>query len=275
MKKIIIIGLTCFITFNLLGCSSATVEKEPIVIQDTDTANLKDAEASQETDNPSDPATQEGKTGTTQNSPDNSVDESTIDTDSSGTIIHGVNVGEFNNDALNNKTDKLNTFKGTITIEGMEEVVNYSTYQSDYGYQMNFDVDRFTVTSKNGIDTFMAENLDPELYPYIFINITKSKYKGEKADLSIGDHNLYVYDEYSKQTLSTSTPKDNVKLGDYDAIHFEVIDGDEWNSLVRHIYLIRFDKTYYVIETNYFLEASEGYGARIKAMLDTIAFDKE
>jgi hypothetical protein len=178
-------------------------------------------------------------------------------------------------DSTTTKTDDLTTFKGTVTLEGMEEEVNYSTYQSDYGYQMDYDVDRFTVTSENGMDTFMAENLDPELYPYVFINVKKSEYKGEKADLSIGDHNLSVFDEYSKQTLFTNAPKDNVKLGDYDAIHFEVIDGDQWNSLVRHIYLIRFDKIYYVIETNYFLEASEGYGVRIKAMLDTIVFEKE
>ncbi|MFT4143485.1 MAG: hypothetical protein QM644_03435 [Mobilitalea sp.] len=275
MKKIIIVGFSCIITFNLLGCSSATVEKEPIVIEENDTANIEETEALQESDNLSDSANQEGKTGTASNSPENSEDVSTSDTDNSDTEIHGVNTGEFNNDALTTKTDKLITFKGTITIEGMEEEVNYSTYQSDYGYQMDYDVDRFTITSENGIDTFMAENPDPELYPYVFINVTRSEYKGEKTDLSTGDNNLAVFDEYSKQTLSTNAPKDNVKLGDYDAIHFQVIDGDQWNSLVRHIYLIRFDKTYYVIETNYFLEASEGYGARIKAMLDTIVFEEE
>lgn len=244
MKKIIIVGFSCFITFNLFGCSSANLEKEPIVIEDSNTANIEEADELQESDNPSDLSNPDGKTATPSNSPEPSEDVST-------------------------------TFKGTVTLEGMEEEVNYSTYQSDYGYQMDYDVDRFTVTSENGMDTFMAENLDPELYPYVFINITRSEYKGEKTDLSIGDNNLSVYDEYSKQTLSTNAPKDNVKLGDYDAIHFEVIDGDQWNSLVRHIYLIRFDKIYYVIETNYFLEASEGYGARIKAMLDTIVFEKE
>ncbi|MDF2842796.1 MAG: hypothetical protein K0R00_1222 [Herbinix sp.] len=270
MKKIIIVGLSCFITFNLFGCSSVNLEKEPIIIEDSDAANIKESEELQESDNPSDLSNQEGKAETPSTSPETSEDVSTNDTVNSNTDVQGENV-----DSTTTKTDDLTTFKGTVTLEGMEEEVNYSTYQSDYGYQMDYDVDRFTVTSENGMDTFMAENLDPELYPYVFINVKKSEYKGEKADLSIGDHNLSVFDEYSKQTLFTNAPKDNVKLGDYDAIHFEVIDGDQWNSLVRHIYLIRFDKIYYVIETNYFLEASEGYGVRIKAMLDTIVFEKE
>ncbi len=255
MKKILILGFTCIITFNLFGCSRAALEKNPIVIEDSSEANIDVSEPPLEPDNQTNVEKQEEYTGTASNLPETFGDLSSNDTDKTNSGSQGTN----------------EAFKDTVMIEGMEEDVNYSTYQSEYGYQMNYDAARFTVTSENGIDTFMAENPNPDIYPYVFINITKSEYTKEKRDLR---GIIYVYDEATNQTLFTDSPKDNVKIGAYDAVHFEVIDGNEWNSLVKHIYLITFEKNYYVIETNYFLEASEGYGTRIEAMLDTLIIDE-
>lgn len=256
MKTLIIISLACMLTFNLTGCGTTALEQGPTVIQDSLEDNIDISEPQEEQEGQKDDDNQDPNTSTEPDSQEDSEDSPVTDSDESDS----------------KDKDNTETFKGIIMLEGMEEEVNYRTYHSDYGYQMNYDVDRFTVTSDNGIDTFMAENINPEIYPYIFISITRSEYlDGEKVDSHAGQ--LHVYDEETDKILQTNYPKDNVKIGDYDAIHFEVIDGSQWNSLVKHIYIIDFEENYYVIETNYFLEASEGYGVRIKAMLDTIVIE--
>lgn len=256
MKKILIVSYFCVLTFSLFACSKAALEKEPIVIED-----------SSEDGNP---------LSNTELEQDNLINENGHNMDEGSEA----NPEEITPDQVSNDKDQseseskdtIETYKGIVMLEGMEEEVNYRTYHSDYGYRMAYDMDRFTVTSEDGTDTYMAENINPEIYPYVFMRITRSHYiNGEKPDL-IGK--LYVDDNYINQTFTTNSPEDNIKIGDYDAVHFSYIDGDKWNSLVKNVYIIALEKYYYVIETNYFLEASEGYGVRINAMLDTIMIEE-
>lgn len=255
MKKILIVCLSCFITLNLLGCSKVALEKEPIIIEDSSEAGIGESEPGVEQANPMNQENQDKETETESNSQETYGDAPSNDTVTSDTETE----------------ESKETFKGIIMLEGMEEEVNYRTYYSESGYQINYDVDRFPVTSENGVDTFMAENINPEIYPYVFFNIYKAEYTDDKREFT---GNLQVLDKTTNKVLSNNAPKENVKIGDYDAIHYKYIDGNQWNSLVRHIYVISLEKDDYVIHSNYFLEAAEGYGARILAMLDTLIIDE-
>jgi hypothetical protein len=256
MKKIFIVCLVC-VVLSISGCSKPPLEKEPVEIEDSSGADINISEPGVEQDDLSNQENQDENAENDYKLQENSSDIPSNDMD---------NKDSGANEALDN-------YKGIIMLEGMEEEVNYRVYKSEYGYLMSYDVDRFTVTSENGTDTYMAENMNPDLYTYVFINITRSEYvDGKKTELPIG--NLYVDDSELNKTLSTNYPNDNVKINDYDAIHFKSIEGDDWNSLVKHVYIIPLEKNYYTITTHYFLEASEGYGVRIKAMLDTLVFEE-
>ncbi|NLO09005.1 MAG: hypothetical protein GX129_03945 [Clostridiales bacterium] len=255
MKKLLILSFSCILIFSLYGCSKAALEKEPVVIEDSLEDNIPLSEPEHEQDTQANDEEPGHKADAEVNPEDTSSDIPSNDRDQSD----------------NESQETPEPFKGIVMLEGMEEEVNYLTYQSEYGYQMAYDIDRFTVTSENGIDTYMAENINPELYPYVFVNIYKSKFDDGNRDFS-GD--LKLFDKASNETVTFSSPMENVKLGNYDAIHYEYIHGNQWNSLVRHIYVISLENDYYVIHTNYFLEASEGYGVRIEAMLDTIVIEE-
>ncbi|NLL00007.1 MAG: hypothetical protein GX271_05010 [Clostridiales bacterium] len=254
MKKLIIISMFCIISLNLLGCSKAELEEKPLVVEDSSDTNIDVSEPDLEQDN--------------QKILENQSEITDIETNSQETTDGKSSIDNNQGDPESRETTK--PYKAIVMVEGMEEEVNYQTYQSENGYQMAYDVDRFTVTSENGIDTYMAENINPEIYPYVFISIYKSEFDDKNRGFS---GNLQLVDKKTNEVVTFNASEENVKLGSYDAIHYQYIHGNQWNSLVRHIYVISLEKIYYVIHTNYFLEASEGYGARIKAMLDTIVIE--
>lgn len=284
MKKFIILGVSCLMAFPLTGCTTAKVEKEPVVIGASDESDQLDDEkvtnaSDQKTikndtlnssDDQEDINQQVEGNNTSSNNPskedNDSASEDTIsdvaaqdDATKNGTVASGTT------------TVSEDTYKGTVLLEGMEEEVTYKTFKSDLGYQIAYDIDRFTVSSENGKDTFMVENPNPELYPYVYITIGRTEYTGEEVDFY--DSDLHLRDEETGKDLVANSEKDTVKIGEYDAIHWQLIDGNEWNSLVKHYYFIPGENYYYWIQTNYFLEASEGFGARISAMLDTFILE--
>lgn len=190
------------------------------------------------------------------------------------------------------------SFPYTIAIEGTQETINCNTFESDLGYQILYDIDRFTVTSEDGIDSFMAANPDPDLYPYIYLNISRVKKpddlelaSSKKTDIravfgpedkllgfvSVKDSELLSGDElsslgYIKKKDVVAAPIETVVLGESVALHYTLIGGTKWNSPITEYYFVTTDNYVYCFEAPYYMEASEGYGARIKAMLDTITF---
>ena len=62
----------------------------------------------------------------------------------------------------------------------------------------------------------------------------------------------------------------NSKISTYDAIVFHSVMGTDYNSPIKKIAVIESTQEYYTIETQYFLEAEEGFGARMMALLDTL-----
>ncbi|TAH74762.1 MAG: hypothetical protein EWM47_01690 [Anaerolineaceae bacterium] len=153
----------------------------------------------------------------------------------------------------------------SIEIEGTTEEITASLYHSPLGYKMIYDNERFSITSdKNGLDNYIAENLEPEKYPDVYIKISSP---------NSSDPIITEFEEGKDSIITTSGDIANfveeVKIGSNNAKHYKLKTGEEWNSIIRNFYIIKADENYYVIETQYFLEAAEGFGARIWAMLNT------
>ncbi len=155
----------------------------------------------------------------------------------------------------------------TFELEGNKEVVSVRDYISSLGYQIKMDEERFTYDAMSGYDIFTASNPDPTVYPDIYIKIsnidkiTQSNY--------IEDLNQQLLSENPQLKVLSGT-----KLGDYDALTFQSNFGTEYNSAIKKVYVIESENGYFTIETQYFLEAEEGYGARIRTLLDTLVMNE-
>lgn len=284
MKRISIFILTLLISTTIFGCSKVDVEKAPVLIEDTTkdtedvgtedlgtvtpeviesetTKTTKDetieGTGSESTEDSGDEATDDFGTGVTEN---NGAGE----TENNGS---GTNDGTNANSNTNSSTDKSESVKLTISIEGMEETIDGKLLVSDLGYNMIYDSERFTYTNEDGIDSFMATNPDPEIYPYVYLNINR-----------IDNTTLSDYVKQLEGSLSTGYKSVNryndVKVsGIYNAVQFRAITGDEWNSSVRNYYLIESGSSIYLIEMQYFMEAAEGFGSRMDAILNTFTIN--
>jgi hypothetical protein len=154
----------------------------------------------------------------------------------------------------------------TIEIEGNKEVVPVRKYNSSLGYQIQMDDERFTYEAQEGADIYTAVNPDASVYPDVYIKITKTN----KIDQI--DYLRNLKDLLLKENSQTKEISDQ-KIGTYDVEGFHLSFGNEYNSAIKIISVIETIASYYTIETHYFLEAAEGYGARIKALLDTFTLD--
>lgn len=256
MKKLSIITISLLTAFSLSGCSTAIVEKEPVAIEDS----LDTAKNDNLTENTFDSSTV-GQTN--QEASEQSITDTapvTVSPTKESTMSSLAKSSVNSTNADSNMGTSSEAFPMKIGLEGMEETINAKTYFSSLGYEMAYDSDRFTISSENETDSYIAANPDPELYPYVYVTI--SKVTDTKDNIpSLSNGNLVG--------ISAITRLNDTIIGEYDAQHYKAITGSDWNSIIRNYYIITTDIDSYVIETQYFLEAEEGFGARISAMLHT------
>jgi hypothetical protein len=227
-KTIFILSIITAIIFT--GCSRSEIEKNPVVLEDT--ASLNDEGASETSQDLS--ATEEGTKITEVTTVYEEVDSSKAEV----------------------KTKPI-----TIEIEGTEETIRGLLHAGD-GYDIMYDVDRFEYSDKDGVDTFVAENSDPAIYPYVYISISH-----------LENSNVSDYVEKLSDTLAANSMESEIttdtSIGNYKGMIITANAGTEWNSIIRNYYIIENGTSIYTIETQYFLDAEEGYGARFQAMLNT------
>lgn len=279
------------------SCVTAKVEKEPVIINE-DTAKDdkinkengqadKDTGASENQESPSQAPTDETTPGdTSQNEADAQADEALISPAPS--------------DEISDKKEDTNadTYEDTINLEGMDETVNYTNYTSDMGFKISYDNERFTVSEDYEYVSFMASNPDPSIYPYVFLNISRydlpkianisdeqreeshnnPNYKRNEADkiywyvLPVKNNKIH----YAQIKGSDSDVIDTIfseDINGHTAFTYTIKQGKDWNSAVRKYYFITLDSYVYKIEIQYFVEAEEGFGTRLQAMVKTLSFE--
>ncbi|MBH1941433.1 hypothetical protein I5677_11070 [Mobilitalea sibirica] len=255
MKKLSLILIILSISFlTFYGCSKAEVEKHPVTLTEENNKDITRPEddASEDTALSEEPSSVDDKTNeenTTELSDDPSADK-----------------GNDNTSKAEGKPQKY-----TIILEGMEEEFSGRIYKSRLGYQMVYDIERFNqIGHTEDADIYMTENLNPELYPFVYLIVRTV------SDEEINNDLLYFNGVTTEPNTDGRIPVeesekevDNVMIGDYEAEHYILRTGNEWNSPVRNLYVIKTESNTFAIETQYFVEAEEGYGARMKAMLDT------
>lgn len=193
---------------------------------------------------------------------DDELKESTIENENTESETDDLDIKETINDNPTSGSEETTTL--SIEIEGTTEEITASLYHSPQGYKMIYDNERFKLSSEDGMDTYITKNQDPDKYPNIYIRISSSNSPNP------------IIKELDDEQKSINTLNDevadyveDVTLGTYTAKHYKLKTGDEWDSIIKNFYIIEDNDVLYLIETQYFLEAAEGYGARIAAILNT------
>lgn len=264
MKKTYLLTIFLAAAMTTGGCSMAQIEKEPVVIADTLSSSIGVTEASDNNNgiNTDQTASEPHTDIEPEDALNETVSEKAADhTDEAADTSEPIKLAE--------ETKKL-----TIQIEGMEEEINGVVYHSDLGYQITYDKDRFKFTRPiENVDSFTADNPDPELYPYVFINIRRIKNNTKDNNHSSDLPQWALQNDVSQSFHITPDQMAEVPFGKYTALYYHSTSGEEWNSTVNNYYVVENGDYSYFIDTQYFLEAAEGYGARIDAMLKTLIFE--
>lgn len=141
-----------------------------------------------------------------------------------------------------------------VIIEGEKEAVDYSGVKSSIGYKIQYDDESFNLTRSGDRDMYVLN-----------IDALKDKVYFE----------IYYIDE--KYNDLKPDEVEELKLNDKNAFVTSLIDGAEydanknysWDSDVLETWHIDAELGTYIINVHYFMEATEGWGARIDNMISS------
>lgn len=248
MKRAIYMAFTLITALSMGGCSSALTTKDLTILEEAEVQSSKASNKSEDTAQSS--------------SSDQKADDKEITSDIASVQQE---TGEPTS-AVGRISKAAQESEMKLSLEGMTETIPTRLYTSDLGYQMQVDEQRFTYERKDGADLYQTANPDSTKYPDIYIKISNHNLSDKDYLTALEDRILEVNPKAEKPVP--------VQIGTYDAIHFHSIFGEDYNSKIDNLYVIEGDESYYTIEVQYFLEAEEGYGARIAALLDTFTLTR-
>lgn len=158
---------------------------------------------------------------------------------------------EVNETASVTESVSTEPYTEVIQIEGMDETVNYKLTVGRYGYLMPMDIDRFEFDEGEEADYFRSTANDKVFMTVTYINDTTAD-KEAQTRMDVPEEAEAV--------------KENVSIGEYEAVKVHVKYGSEPDSRIVDFYLVEHDGGVYEISHEYFLQAAEGFGARMHYM---------
>lgn len=302
MKKAsFIIIFAALILLGMTSCIKAGIEKESVVVKEGFTTssglNLTKNQATTPTPVPTLKADTEKDSD---DAADDAVADDSQDAQDDAVGIEDPAAGRDDIDEANENSDN-DIYEAVIMLEGMQEKVRYKKYNSDLGFSISYDHERFSVSkSTDGVLQIIAPNPDPGIYPYVYMNICRYNNKDIASNIRINadpeDNNeaakkssvpsekfywkrIQTLDNdqlYYIQIPDSDFKTDSIKsedIGGHTAYTYTLRLGEAWNSAIRKYYFITLNSYLYKIEMQYFFEAEESYGARLSAMLSTLSFD--
>lgn len=293
MKKVLAATLFLAAAISMSACNKAEVEKKPVIIEDSAQLNLEDPVLAEPEDKAAavvedNKKTEEGSVVKDTGKEDSAAEaesneeaearaaeakaateaeEERIRSMAEARRVEGAEAGgDRALEARSAAGEVSETDEAmNVSIEGTEERVQGKRYKSKQGYEIVYDSERFKRESQENTDSFLADNPDPTIYPYIYVNISRLE------DTTVEEYSKELYKRLSKEghrsvTISNDTEKGQDSSKD---VQVTVQTGYNWDSVIRKYRVIGEAGKVFLIETQYYLEAEEGYGARIEAMIDT------
>jgi hypothetical protein len=184
-----------------------------------------------------------------------------------GTIAAAVLIGIFTTATdtgqafVNNVKELFAPEKQVVReIEGMPEEQEVVLNEGKAGYIIYIDEERYTLIEEDSLDRIVLKEKLDDMYPEVSMSIE------QVADKTPAELAADISAELKK---SFATVKEvEAVTNPIDGLLISAIDGDEWDSLVTEVYIVSNEKEgSFIIQQNYFLEATEGHGVRFNQML--------
>lgn len=145
-------------------------------------------------------------------------------------------------------------------IEGIQEEKEVILKESEAGYIIYIDEERYKLIEEDGVDKIVFKEQLDERFPEVSMSINQVSNKEPEV----------VAEEIYDELKDTFTKVDDITTVNdpITSILVSAIDGNEWNSPVTKVYILSNEKEgSFIIKQKYFLEAAEGHGARFHQML--------
>lgn len=145
-------------------------------------------------------------------------------------------------------------------IEGNEEVIDSKLQESEMGYVIYFDQERYKVVANGDVDRIeMIETYDN--IPEVYMEISQNKDSTSEELAALLEEELKKDFSDVKAAESVTEPVKGLYI-------HAINNGTNWDDPIVNYYLV--DNTQggtFIIKQKYFLEASEGHGTRFFNML--------
>lgn len=150
----------------------------------------------------------------------------------------------------------------TFTIEGVEETVDAVRHTSWLGYGMTYDPATFTLTEEeDGTDRYQAEAVEGRPDVYVSVCVVEDMTAEEMVEKIRQQHDI----QEEGETVSLGANR-------YAATYLRWAEGAGSNDQVIEYYVTDQNGTIFLVEVGNFVDGTEGFGARMQAMLDTLTF---
>ncbi len=145
-------------------------------------------------------------------------------------------------------------------IEGMPEEKEVVLKESKAGYIIYIDEENYSMIQEDDMDKIVFNVELDDIYPEVSMSIKQVEDQTPEE--------VAVAIQAELQTAFATVKEIEPVMDPVNGLLISAIDGNEWDSVVRKVYVVSNQKEgSFVIEQRYFLEASEGHGARFYHML--------
>lgn len=153
-------------------------------------------------------------------------------------------------------------------IEGTPEDKEIVLQDTKSGYVIYIDEERYKLVEEENRDVIVTKEPLGDIYPEVSMSIEQSE--NETPEQAIARIKQELAGQYAtvKEPEAVTEP--------LEATLISAIDGQEWDSPVAKVYVLSNEKGgSFIITAKYFLEASEGHGARFYYMLEQFTIVEE
>ena len=156
-------------------------------------------------------------------------------------------------------------YEGTVSIEGMEETVQYEHLRNaDAGFEMAYDYERFERTSAGNIERFVSV-YDDAANPENYLEVTYNVNDAETVAAAVSEVLSKDY-EIIREPFTLDGAGECIRI-DASAN----VGGKTMPDYLQMVYIIPAADGCRVATEHYYAVGSEGFGVRFRAMMNTLS----
>jgi hypothetical protein len=158
------------------------------------------------------------------------------------------------------------TKEATISLEGMEEPVTLTLFESELGYSLWYDANLFALVKPD--EQSAAQQVTDTFAPAIegaIPGVSLTIHPDSQADVSLSDAGEAMLKTMQDGGFTVTQLDTSTLFPQYEALGFHGVSSEG----VMEQYLLQFENARFILSLSYPQEAAEGFGARLYYLIST------